>query len=141
MTHTRPDAYGYVNGKPVFSRDEFIFEGRRRGPIEDDAELIAYAEQATSHWYNAGWHRTFETFYLSDYAMSEPRSSLTDKEFKRLKELQRKAIRATKEADDAREWKLSSTIHYADNSVEEVWEDKDGITKSVVTVGPHGDIC
>ena len=40
MTHN-PNVYGYVNGKPVFSRDEFIFEHRKRGPIEDDAELIA----------------------------------------------------------------------------------------------------
>ena len=50
-----PNVYGYVNGKPVFSRDEFIFEHRKRGPIEDDAELIAFAEKATSGWHNAGW--------------------------------------------------------------------------------------
>ena len=54
MTHN-PNVYGYVNGKPVFSRDEFIFEHRKRGPIEDDAELIAFAEKATSGWHNAGW--------------------------------------------------------------------------------------
>lgn len=53
MTHN-PNVYGYVNGKPVFSRDEFIFEHRKRGPIEDDAELIAFAEKATSGWHNAG---------------------------------------------------------------------------------------
>lgn len=41
MTHS-PNVYGYVNGKPVFSRDEFIFEHRKRGPIEDDAELSPY---------------------------------------------------------------------------------------------------
>ena len=29
MTHN-PNVYGYVNGKPVFSRDEFIFEHRNR---------------------------------------------------------------------------------------------------------------
>ena len=50
MTHD-PNVYGYVNGKPVFSRDEFIYESRRRGPIEDDAELIAFAEKATSGWH------------------------------------------------------------------------------------------
>lgn len=54
MTHD-PNVYGYVNGKPVFSRDEFIYESRRRGPIEDDAELIAFAEKATSGWHSAGW--------------------------------------------------------------------------------------
>ena len=57
MTHN-PNVYGYVNGKPVFSRDEFIFEHRKRGPIEDDAELIAFAEKATSGWHNAGWSHT-----------------------------------------------------------------------------------
>ena len=41
MTHN-PNVYGYVNGKPVFSRDEFIFEHRKRGPIEDDAVLSAF---------------------------------------------------------------------------------------------------
>lgn len=54
MTHD-PNVYGYVNGKPVFSRDEFIFERRKRGPIEDDAELIAFAEKATSGWHSSGW--------------------------------------------------------------------------------------
>lgn len=69
MTHN-PNVYGYVNGKPVFSRDEFIFEHRKRGPIEDDAELIAFAEKATSGWHNAGWSHSFISFYLSDYALS-----------------------------------------------------------------------
>lgn len=63
MTHN-PNVYGYVNGKPVFSRDEFIFEHRKRGPIEDDAELIAFAEKATSGWHNAGWSHSFISFYL-----------------------------------------------------------------------------
>lgn len=76
MTHT-PNVYGYVNGKPVFSRDEFIFEYRKRGPIEDDAELIAFAEKATSGWHSAGWSHSFISFYLSDYALSEPFASLT----------------------------------------------------------------
>ena len=76
MTHNS-NVYGYVNGKPVFSRDEFIFEHRKRGPIEDDAELIAFAEKATSGWHNAGWSHSFISFYLSDYALSEPFASLT----------------------------------------------------------------
>lgn len=69
MTHN-PNVYGYVNGKPVFSRDEFIFEHRKRGPIEDDAELIAFAEKATSGWHSAGWSHSFIDFYISDYALS-----------------------------------------------------------------------
>lgn len=100
MTHN-PNVYGYVNGKPVFSRDEFIFEHRKRGPIEDDAELIAFAEKATSGWHNADWSHSFISFYLSDYALSEPFASLTLSEFRRLKELQQEAREAAKAADDA----------------------------------------
>ena len=81
------------------------------------------------------------TYYLSDYAPSEPGRSLTVKEFNRLKELQQAAREAEKAADDAREWKLHQTIYWADNSVEEIWIDKNGATKSIMTVGPHGDAC
>lgn len=95
MTHD-PNVYGYVNGKPVFSRDEFIYESRRRGPIEDDAELIAFAEKATSGWHSAGWSHSFIDFYISDYALSEPFASLTLSEFGRLKELQQEAREASK---------------------------------------------
>lgn len=140
MTHN-PNVYGYVNGKPVFSRDEFIFEQRKRGPIEDDAELIAFAEKATSGWHNAGWSHSFISFHLSDYALSEPFASLTLSEFGRLKELQQEAREAAKAADDARCWRLKETINWADNSVEEIYEDKDGNTKHVTVVGPHGDAC
>ena len=83
-----PRVYGYVNGKPTYSRDEFIFECRHFGPIETDEELLAYAEKVTSKWYYAGWHQSFVGFYLSDYALAEPYRSLTLKEFNRLKELQ-----------------------------------------------------
>lgn len=97
-----PNVYGYVNGKPTYSRDEFIFTVRGFGPIENDADLLAFAEKETSRWYNAGWHQTFATYYLSDYALSEPGRSLTVKEFNRLKELQQAAREAEKAADDAR---------------------------------------
>ena len=122
MTHD-PNVYGYVNGKPVFSRDEFIYESRRRGPIEDDAELIAFAEKATSGWHSAGWSHSFISFYLSDYALSEPFASLTLSEFGRLKELQQEAREAAKAADDARCWRLKETINWADNSFEEFVKD------------------
>ena len=115
-----PNVYGYVNGKPTYSRDEFIFTVRGFGPIENDVDLLAFAEKVTSRWYNAGWHQTFATYYLSDYALSEPGRSLTVKEFNRLKELQQAAREAEKAADDAREWKLHQTIYWADNSVEEI---------------------
>lgn len=136
-----PNVYGYVNGKPTYSRDEFIFAVRGFGPIENDADLLAFAEKVTSRWYNAGWHQTFATYYLSDYALSEPFASLTLSEFGRLKELQQEAREAAKAADDARCWRLKETINWADNSVEEIYEDKDGNTKHVTVVGPHGDAC
>jgi hypothetical protein len=88
--------YGYVNGKAVYSRDEFTFAARGFGPIENDDELLAFAQKVTSNWYDAGWHRTFTHFYLSDYALSEPYRSLTLKEFARLKDLQKEAIAAEK---------------------------------------------
>ena len=133
--------YGYVNGKAVYSRDEFIFTSRGFGPIENDDELLAFAQKVTSNWHNAGWHQTFTTYYLSDYALSEPYRSLTVEEFNRLKELQQAAREAEKAADAAREWKYKETIYWADNSVEEIWEDKDGNTKTVMVTGPHGDAC
>lgn len=133
--------YGYVNGQPVFSRDEFIYAKRGRGPISDDNELIAFAEKVTSGWYNAGWKQTFATYYLSDYALSEPLESMTLKEYNRLKELQKKAQAEAAAAEADRRWQHVDTVKYADNSVEEVYKDKDGNTKTVMTVGPHGDIC
>ena len=86
-----PNVFGYVDGQPTYSRDEFIYKKRRRGPITDDAELVAFAEKVTSGWYNAGWRRTFTTYYLGDYALDEPLNSMTLKEYNRLKELQRGA--------------------------------------------------
>ena len=78
-----PNVFGYVDGQPTYSRDEFIYKKRRRGPITDDAELVAFAEKVTSGWYNAGWHQTFTTYYLGDYALSEPLDSMTIKEYNR----------------------------------------------------------
>ena len=86
-----PNVYGYVNGKAVYSRDEFIFTSRGFEEITSDAELLKYAEKVTYGWQDAGHKQTFAGFYLSDYALSEPYRSLTHKEFARLKELQKKA--------------------------------------------------
>ncbi len=41
----------------------------------------------------------------------------------------------------ARCWQHVETLHWADNSVEEVYKDKDGNIKRVIAVGPHGDAC
>ena len=130
--------YGYVNGKAVYSGEDFVFEKRGFGPISDDTALIAYAEKVTSRWYNAGWHQTFATFFLDTY---EVRQEFTKAEFARLQELQRQAQAAERAADEARCWKKVGTYTYADNSTEEVWEDKDGNRKTEMVVCPHGDAC
>lgn len=83
------DVYGYVNGEAVHSRDEFIFKKRGFEAIEDDKELIEFAEKVSGHWYDAGHRRTFASYYLGDYALDEPKASLTDKEYQRLKALQK----------------------------------------------------
>ena len=51
------------------------------------------------------------------------------------------ARRKAKEADEARQWRYVRTIYWADNSIEEIWADKDGIEKTVLVDGPHGDVC
>lgn len=102
-----PNVFGYVDGRPTYSRDEFIYKKRRRGPITDDAELVAFAEKVTSGWYNAGWHQTFTTYYLGDYALSEPLDSMTIKEYNRLKDLQKEARQEAEAAEAASSMKLS----------------------------------
>ena len=84
--------YGYVNGKAVYSHDEYIFEKRGSGEITNDSELIEYSRKVTNNWHNAGHCRTFATYHLSNYALDEPKASLTKKEYNRLKELQQIAI-------------------------------------------------
>ena len=110
--------FGYVNGKPVFSRDEFIFEHRGFGPITDDDALLAYAAKVTGSWSQAGWRRSFTSFHISDYALLEPRRSLTDDEFERLIELQMIAKKTEDDAKTERGWQLIGTYAYADNSIE-----------------------
>ena len=39
------------------------------------------------------------------------------------------------------QWEHDSYINYADNSVEEVFRDKDGNTKTIMVTAPHGDLC
>lgn len=91
------NVYGYVNGKAVYSRDEYIFTKRGFETIETDAELIKYAEKVTHNWYSAGHSRTFISYHLGDYALDEPQASLTKEEYKRLKELQEIAIEKYRE--------------------------------------------
>lgn len=139
MSQEMRDPWGYINGKPVYSRDEWIFTRRGFGAIETDEELLEFARKKSGNWYHAGWHRTFETYFLSDYVYEEPYASLTKAEFNRLIEMQRKSIEKKRLEEDAREWKLWETRYYADNSVEEIWKDKDGIEKTVMVKQPSGD--
>lgn len=82
--------WGYYNGVPYYTEEEWKHAIRHRGAFESDDELIAYAEEVTSGWSYAGWERTFATFPLFD-GTDEPSHSLTRAEFARLKELQAEA--------------------------------------------------
>ena len=82
--------YGYVNGKAVYSGEDFVFEKRGFGPISDDTALIAYAEKVTHGWHSAGWKRTFTTFFLDTYksaGSSRRRSSPDFRSFSGKREL------------------------------------------------------
>ena len=133
--------YGTVNSKPVYSRDEYVYACRGFGAIKDDKELLAFAEKATHGWMRAGWHQSFRTYYLGSYALDEPQCSLTDAEYARLKELQKEVREAYDKAEAARQWRRVNTIAYADNSIEEIWRDKDVNEKTVMVTPPHGDVC
>lgn len=137
----RASVYGYVNGQPVYSRDEFVFKCRGFGAIESDEELVEYARKVTWNWSRAGHHHSFISFYLGDYALDHPYRDLTKTEYARLKELQAEAIAKHEAEEEARGWELVETIYWADNSVEEYYRDKNGETKSVMVVQPHGDVC
>lgn len=135
------NVYGYVNGKAVYSRVEFIEEKRGFKDLTSDEELLAFAEEAAHHWQESGWKQSFTSFYLSDYAISEPYASLKISEFNRLKEMQKKTREEAEKAEKARGWSYDHTIYWADNSEEEVWIDKNGNRKTVMTVPPNGDAC
>ena len=133
--------YGTVNGKPVYSRNEYIYARRGFGAIENDQNLIAFAEKVTDGWMRAGAKQNFRTYYLGNYALDEPQCSLTTAEYLRLKQLQKEVRKAYDAAEAARQWKRVNTVAYADNSVEEIWRDKDGNEKTVMITPPSGDAC
>lgn len=135
--------YGVVNGEDVYSAEEFVYKIRGFGPIEDDVELLVFAAKVTHNWRdgNSNGNKCFANFYLSDYCYAEPFHSLTKTEFDRLREIQRAHLAYLKSLEVLKEWHKVDTIYWADNSVEEVWEDKDGNRKNVVIIGPHGDAC
>ena len=110
--------YGvYVGDKPVHNRNDLVCASRKRGAITTDAELIEFCEKVTCGWTDLGIKRGFLHFYLSDSEIAQPRLSLTDDEFKRLKEIQKVAREEEKRKEDA--------------SLNEMYEDKDGDKKTV----------
>ena len=42
-----PRVYGFVNGEPVYSAEEFVYKCRGFGEIESDEDLIEYARKRT----------------------------------------------------------------------------------------------
>lgn len=131
----------WFNGKEYKDENEFVYGVRGFRELKNDDHLIKFAEKITNHWYDAGWHKTFTTFYLSDYALSEPRKHLTRSEFERLKALQKKAIEMSNVHREQMKWAYVRTECFADNSVEEVWANKFGNEKRVMSKTPCGDAC
>ena len=131
----------YYNGKPMYSRDEYIFTKRGFKEIVSDDFLLQYAEKVTYGWSQSGHKRTFTGYYLGSYCLDHPISDLTDKEYARLKELQEEARAEAQRIEDEKEWKYDHTVYWADNSEEEIWINKYGEKKSVMVVQPHGDVC
>ena len=82
--------WGTYNGVTYYTEEEWKHAIRHRGAFESDEELIAFAEEVTYGWSDAGWKRTFASYPLFD-GTDEPRHSLTRAEFARLKELQAQA--------------------------------------------------
>lgn len=133
--------YGTVNGEPVFTHNEFIYKSRGFGAITSDKDLVAFSKKVTHGWMQAGWERSFRTYFLSNYSLAEPCRSLTTEEFSRLKVLQKQVREEYKKTEAARNWQYIKTVAYADNSVEELWRDKNGIEKTVMVKAPGGDAC
>lgn len=131
----------YYNGKPMYSRDEYIFTKRGFKEIISDEFLLKYAEKVTYGWSQSGQKQTFTSYWLGSYCLDHPISDLTDKEYARLKELQEEARAEAQRIEDEKEWRYDHTIFWADNSEEEIWINKYGEKKSVMTVAPHGDVC
>ena len=126
----------YVGDKPVYNRNDLVYASRKRGAITTDAELMEFCEKVTCGWTDLGKKRGFLHFYLNDSEIAQPRRSLTDEEFKRIKEIQNAAREEEKRKEDARQWKKIQTIHLEDDSVKVVYEDKDGNRKTVFNLCP-----
>lgn len=122
------------------SKDEFVKFKRGFEEFKSDEEMVKYLDER-GVFYDGGWRREFIDFYISDYCLNPIYDYLTEEEVERLKAYQAKLIAEHEAAEAAKEWRKVETLYWADNSIEEVWEDKDGNRKTIMTVGPHGDAC
>ena len=77
--------YGITHVIDTKECDEKVYRFRGFGAIEDDKELLEWAEKVSNNWFDAGWHHTFIGFYLGGYEFER---NFTYKELVRLNELQ-----------------------------------------------------
>ena len=131
------EAYGYVNGRPIYSRDEWIYSSRGFGPLLNDDDLMTFAAKITHNWYTGSWRKGFEKYSLSEFELDEPFASLTQSEFDRLKVLQIAAKEKIRRFRREKDWKLIETVRYEDNSAEEIYENRYGERKTVQIESPH----
>lgn len=117
-----------------------IEQGKRPEIFESFEQMVEYGTKAFG-WYHAGHRRNFINYYLSDYCLDRIYDIFTKDEVNQLREYQNQLREEHKKAEKSREWKLTNTIYWADNSVEEIYTDKDGKEKTIMVVAPHGDSC
>lgn len=107
-----------------------------------------------------GQRRNAASFYLGSRTYGKPETrtidphgafyfnqrnwngQVTQEQFEKLFTLQeryRSFVRHLQEV--VPQWRNVDRIHWADNSVDIVQEDKDGRRRTVQETGPHGDIC
>lgn len=122
------------------SQEQLLIQRRGFEKFESDEQMLAWLEEKGA-FQQYGHKRRFIDFYISDYCLDRIYDYLTKAEVKHLRELQNRKRAEHKAAEDAREWRKVDTFHYADNSVEKIWIDKNGVRKTVTTVGPGGDVC
>lgn len=122
------------------SHDAYIKAKRSFERFPCMEKMVEYLREKT-HFQQAGWRHDFLDFYISDYSQDPIYDYITMEEGRQLREYQKELRAKADAAEAARGWRLVDTIYWADNSVEEIWEDKDGIRKSKTVVGPHGDLC
>lgn len=129
--------YGYVNGRPIYNRDEWIYSSRGFGPLLNDDDLLTFSGKVTHKWHTDGWRKGFEQFPLFDFETDQPYASLTQTEFNRLKTIQMAVKEKIRRFKREKGWELVETVRYEDNSAEEIYENRYGERKTVQIESPH----